>query len=81
MRLPNDIPATPPAELDDEIAAAWDRAAGFAAEGLDLHVAVGRVSGRVRGTLRLEDEVLLRLSPTQILALACGDPVPMRRPG
>ena len=76
----DDLPESPPAEVLAEVDAAWERAAGFAADGLELHVAVGRISGRVRGQLRLEDEVLQRLTPSQVLALACGDPLVLPRP-
>ncbi len=72
-----DVPGTPPPEVLDEVAQAWERAAGFAADGLEIHLGIGRFGERVRGTLRLEDEILMRLSATQFLALACGDPVPV----
>ncbi len=69
----------PPPEVLEEVAAAWDRASALSADGLELHIGTGRVSGRVRGELRLEDTVLLRLGPSQLVALACGDPVRVPR--
>jgi hypothetical protein len=74
-----DLPDSPPDEVLEQVADAWERAAGFAAEGLDLQVGVGRIGGRVRGRLVLEDQVLMRLKPSQILALACGDPLRVDR--
>jgi hypothetical protein len=74
-----DLPGTPPPEVLDEVAQAWERAVGFAADGLEIHLGVGRFGGGVRAQLRLEDEILMRLSPSQFLALACGDPVPLPR--
>lgn len=74
------IPAVPPPEVLDEVDAAWERSAAFCGDDLDLRVRVGRISGRVSGELRREDVVLERLSPSQILALACGDPLPLPRP-
>ena len=75
FHIASDIPETPPAEVLAEVDAAWERAAGLAADGLTLDIAVGRISGRVRGRLRLEDAIVERLSPSQLLALACGDPL------
>ena len=73
------IPDVPPAEVLAEVDAAWERSADFCGDDLDLRVRVGRISGRVSGELRCEDVVLERLSPSQILALACGDPLPLPR--
>ena len=73
------IPDVPPPEVMAEVDAAWERSAGFCGDDVDLRVRVGRVSGRVRGELRCEDLVLERLSPAQLLALACGDPLPLPR--
>ncbi len=74
-----DVQGSPPPELLDEVAEAWERAAGFAADGFEIHVGASRFGERLRGQLRLEDEVLMRLSATQFIALACGDPVPVPR--
>ena len=74
------IPDVPPPEVLAEVDAAWERSADFCGDDLDLRVRVGRISGRVSGELRCEDVVLERLSPSQILALACGDPLPLSRP-
>ena len=73
------IPDVPPPEVLAEVDAAWERSAGFSGDDLELRVRVGQISGRVRGELRCEDLVLERLSPSQILALACGDPLPLPR--
>ena len=75
------IPDVPPPEVMAEVDAAWERSAGFCADDLELRMRVGRISGRVSGELRCEDVVLERLSPSQILALACGDPLPLPRRG
>ena len=75
------IPDVPPPAVMAEVDAAWERSAGFCADDLELRMRVGRVSGRVSGELRCEDVVLERLSPSQILALACGDPLPLPRRG
>jgi len=69
----SDIPSEPPSDVLDAVGAAWQRAAEFMADGLELHVSTGRVSGRVRGRLCLEDHVLLRLGAADLVALACGD--------
>ncbi len=74
------IPDVPPPEVLAEVDAAWERSSAFCGDDLDLRVRVGRISGRVSGELRCEDVVLERLSPSQILALACGDPLPLPRP-
>lgn len=74
-------PDGPPPELWAEIDAARARAATFFDDELHLHIRVGRISGRVSGQLRYEDVVLEKLSPSQLLALACGDPLPLPRRG
>ncbi len=73
------IPDTPPAEVMAEVDAAWLRAESLTGDDLELHVRVGRISGRVSGELRVEDAILARLSPSQILAMACGEPLPLPR--
>ena len=74
------IPDTAPPEVLAEVDAAWERSAALVGDGIDLHVRVGRISGRVRGELRVEDAVVARLIASQVLALACGDPLPLPRP-
>ena len=74
------IPDVPPAEVLADVDAAWQRSAAFCGDDLELRVWVGRVSGRVNGELRCEDVSLECLSAVQILALACGDPLPLPRP-
>ncbi len=77
--IASDIPEVPPAEVLAEVDAAWERAARLSADGLRLHITVGRISGRVRGRLRIEDKILERLTPSQVLAVACGDPLVLSR--
>lgn len=79
MNHSSHIPDAPPPEVLAEVDAAWRRSAAFTGDDLDLRVRVGRISGRVSGELRCEDAVLARLSPTQILAIACGEPLPLPR--
>ena len=74
------VPDTPPPEVLAEVDAAWERSADFTGDDLDLRLRVGRISGRLSGELRCEDAVLARLSPAQILAVACGEPLPLPRP-
>lgn len=66
-----------PAEVLDEIDAAWERAEDWAADELELHFEVS-VSGRVRGELRdlSSGELVSRLSATEALGVACGDVEP-----
>ncbi len=63
-----------PAEVLDEVDAAWERAHELLADELELHFDVS-VSGRVRGELRAAcgGALVSRLSATEALALACGD--------
>jgi hypothetical protein len=71
-----DIPDAPPPDVLLAVDAAWERAARFAAAGLDLDLSVGRVGGRFRGRLLRDDGVALVLSARQVLAIACGDAMP-----
>ena len=73
------IPDAPPPEVLAEVDAAWERSADLLDEDVDLRIRVGTISGRVSGELRCDDAVLLRLAPSQILALACGDPLRLPR--
>ncbi|MDP9378190.1 MAG: hypothetical protein M3P40_11575 [Actinomycetota bacterium] len=73
------IPDAPPAEVLAEIDAAWERSAAFFDDGSSVHIRRGCISGRVRGELRCEGLVLETLSASQLLALACGDPLPLKR--
>jgi hypothetical protein len=75
------IPDAPPPEVVAEVDAAWARSADLCGADLDLHVRVGRISGRVSGELRCEDVAVERLSPSQILALACGELLRLPRRG
>ena len=74
-----DVPAAPPPEVMAEVDAAWQRSADFGGDDLGVHLRVGKITGRVSGELRCEDAVLARLAPSQLLALACGDPLPLPR--
>ncbi len=69
-----DLPSTPPPEVLEEIALAWERARDLCAAGFSLELGCARWSPRVRGRLRRPGGVLARpLSPREVLALACGD--------
>jgi hypothetical protein len=70
-----DFAAGPPPEVLDEIDAAWERAQ--AVEGAyELHFELGRFSSRLRAELHAFDGTPVRiLTPSEALALACGDPV------
>jgi len=62
-----------PAEVLDEVDAAWERAQDLLAGELELHFAFS-VDGRVRGALRVPGgETVEHVSATEALALACGD--------
>ena len=73
------IPDAPPAEVLAGIDAAWERSAAFFEEDCSVHIRRGRISGRVSGELRYDDVTLEKLSAGQLLALACGDPLPLPR--
>ena len=65
---------SPPACVLAEIDAAWERASAPVIDELELHFALGSVAGAVRCSLRDADgNVVSRLSPSEALALACGD--------
>lgn len=69
---PIDMLVGPPPEVLDEVAEAWERAAGLAEE---LDVVLDADSGRVRGVRRGADGAPELLSALELLAAACGDPV------
>jgi hypothetical protein len=70
-----DLPAGPPPEVLDEIDAAWERAQALVEGEFELHFEVDPPDG-VFGELRRADGTLeLRLSASEALAVACGDPV------
>ena len=76
MTRSHHFPPGPPPEVLDEIDAAWERAQAPLAGGYELHFERNRSTGRAWGELRWPDGTpVLRLSATEALALACGDPV------
>ena len=71
------LPAGPPPEVLDEIDAAWERAQGLLDGELELHFEADHGAHRAFGELRRPDgSVERRLTATEALAIACGDPVP-----
>jgi hypothetical protein len=64
-----------PAEVAAEVDAAWERAQDLVDDEFELHFEVS-VSGRVRGELRAawSGELVSRLSASEALLVACGDP-------
>jgi hypothetical protein len=71
---PLDLPAGPPPEVLDEVAAAWERAQDPLIEDLELAFAAEPALGRAWGELRLPDGTLVeRLTATEVVAIACGD--------
>jgi hypothetical protein len=68
--------AGPPPEVRAEIDAAWERAQALVDGAYELHFEHDRALRRAWGELQLPGGVpMLRLSATEALALACGDPV------
>jgi hypothetical protein len=66
----------PPAHVLAEVDAAWERAQDLVAGELELHFDVSALTGRVRGELRVPGgDTWERLSATEALFLACGEPV------
>jgi hypothetical protein len=65
----------PPAHVLAEVDAAWERSQDLVAGELELHFARALAGGPVGGELRLPGggELIARLSPSEALALACGD--------
>ncbi len=71
-----DLPAGPPPEVLAEIDAAWERAQEPVDGELELHFEADELLHRVFAGLRRPDgSVELRLTATEALAIACGDPV------
>ena len=70
----HELPAGPPPEVLDEIAAAWERAQEPLPEGLMLDFASEPSLGRAWGELRLADGTLVAgLSAREAVGIACGD--------
>ena len=63
----------PPPEVLDEIGAAWERAQEPLPDGLELHFASEPALGRAWGQLLHDDELVVSLSASEAIALACGD--------
>ncbi len=78
MTRSHTLPAGPPPEVLDEIDAAWERAQAAVEGAYELHFDLGRFSGRIRAELRASDGTPVRiLTPSEALAVACGDPFPL----
>ena len=68
--------AGPPPEVLDEIGAAWERAQALVDGCYELHFDAAPALGRAWGELRRPDGTPeLRLTATEAVAIACGDPV------
>jgi hypothetical protein len=71
-----DLPVGPPPEVLDEIDLAWERAQRPLDIGCELHFDSDPRSRRAWGELRGPDgAVTRRLSATEALSLACGEPL------
>jgi hypothetical protein len=76
-----DIPAGPPPEVLEEIAAAWERAQEPLFEDLLLGFSSEPALGRAWGELRMADGTLVeRISASEALAIACGDAAVLAAP-
>ena len=72
--MTHDLPAGPPPEVLDEIAAAWERAQEPLPEGLVLGFGREPALARAWGELRAADGTLVAgISATDVVAIACGD--------
>ena len=66
-------PATPPPEVQDEIAAARDRAADLAAQNRELHFSKDEETGRVIVQVRdLDGNVIRTIPPSAAIAVMTG---------
>jgi len=66
-------PATPPPEVQDEIAAARDRAADLASQNRELHFSKDEETGRVVVQVRdLDGNVIRTIPPSEALAVMTG---------
>ena len=76
MTRSHTLPPGPPPEVQAEIDAAWERAQALVDGAYELHFDSDTGSHRAWGELQLPGGVpVLRLSASEALALACGDPV------
>ena len=72
-----DLKASPPPEVLQQIDVAWERARELFDSELELHFEVDASIGRVWAELRAADgTVVERLSASEALALACGATMP-----
>jgi hypothetical protein len=72
-----DLQASPPPEVLQQIDVAWERARELFDSELELHFEVDADVGRVWAELRAADGTLVdRLSASEALALACGVAMP-----
>ena len=70
------LPAGPPPEVQDEIGAAWERAQKPVDGVYELAFSSNAALRRAWGELRRPDGTpALRLTASEALAIACGDPV------
>jgi hypothetical protein len=66
-------PATPPPEVQDQIAAARDRAADLASQNRELHFSKDEETGRVVVQVRdLDGNVIRTIPPSEALAVMTG---------
>jgi len=78
---PHDLPAGPPPEVLDEVAAAWERAQRPLPEDLALAFESEPALARAWGRLVLSDGTeVARLSALEALSIACGDAVVLGAP-
>jgi flagellar protein FlaG len=67
------LPPSPPPEVQDEVAAARDRAAELAAQNRELHFSTDKDSGRIIVQVRdLEGNVIRTIPPSDALAVMSG---------
>ena len=75
-----DLQSGPPPEVLAEIDAAWGRAQVPFDDGLELQLETDAGAHRAFGELRRADgTVAYRLTASEVVALACGDPIGPRR--
>jgi hypothetical protein len=70
----NELPASPPPEVLQQLEFAWERARELFQSALELHFEVDAYLGHVWAELRMPDgELVERLSASEAMAIACGD--------
>jgi hypothetical protein len=71
-----DLPVGPPPEVLDEIDLAWERAQRPLDIGCELHFETNPTARRAWGELRRPDgRFVRRLTATEALGVACGEPL------